>query len=376
MLKDITFGQYFPGESIIHRLDPRMKLLLIVAYIVLLFVADGLFALLIGAAMVVMFYALSKLPWKLVIKCIKPIMPIIIFTAVLNIFFVEGDPIFEWQFISVSGKGLLTAVLMCIRIICLIAGSSLLTYTTTPIALTDGLERLMKPLQKIKVPVHELSMMMTIALRFIPTLIDETQKIMAAQKARGADMESGNIIQRAKALIPILIPLFVSAFRHKESHRNCRNKKLVVFEQGAAEVLEGGALYRSKLCAVLFDTDKGENLENPHNGGCDNCEYEEGGTQATGKAHAAEHTLHRGIDEYHSEHTDIGANSCERADTLAHLLVLGDGRHQRPVGDVVEGEEDAEEKIGNAEKNDMPTLRHFKVVEEQGGEKSRANHTD
>ena len=201
MLKDITFGQYFPGESIIHRLDPRMKLVLIIAYIVMLFVADGLFSLLIGAAMVVVFYALSKLPWKLVIKCIKPIMPIIIFTAVLNIFFVEGDPIFEWQFISVSGKGVLTAVLMCIRIICLIAGSSLLTYTTTPIALTDGLERLLKPLQKIKVPVHELSMMMTIALRFIPTLIDETQKIMAAQKARGADMESGNIIQRAKALI-------------------------------------------------------------------------------------------------------------------------------------------------------------------------------
>jgi energy-coupling factor transport system permease protein len=143
-------------------------------------------------------------------------MPIIIFTAVLNVFFVEGEPLFEWKFISISEKGVLTAVLMCIRIICLIAGSSLLTYTTTPIALTDGLERLMKPLQKIKVPVHELSMMMTIALRFIPTLIDETQKIMAAQKARGADMESGNVIEKAKALIPILIPLFVSAFRRAD----------------------------------------------------------------------------------------------------------------------------------------------------------------
>ena len=216
MLKDITFGQYFPGDSIIHRLDPRMKLILIVAYIVLLFVADGLFSLLIGAGMGVIFYALSKLPWKLVIKCFKPIMPIIIFTAVLNVFFVEGEPIFEWKFISISEKGVLTAVLMCIRIICLIAGSSLLTYTTTPIALTDGLERLMKPLQKIKVPVHELSMMMTIALRFIPTLIDETQKIMAAQKARGADLESGNVIEKAKALIPILIPLFVSAFRRAD----------------------------------------------------------------------------------------------------------------------------------------------------------------
>ncbi len=216
MLKDITFGQYFPADSVVHKLDPRMKLILIIAYIVLLFVADGLFSLLVGAAMVVAFYALSKLPFKLVTKSLKPIMPIIIFTAVLNIFFVEGDPLFEWKFISISEKGVLTAVLMCIRIICLIAGSSLLTYTTTPIALTDGLERLMKPLQKIKVPVHELSMMMTIALRFIPTLIDETQKIMAAQKARGADMESGNIIQRAKALIPILIPLFVSAFRRAD----------------------------------------------------------------------------------------------------------------------------------------------------------------
>jgi energy-coupling factor transport system permease protein len=135
---------------------------------------------------------------------------------VLNVFFVEGEPLFEWKFISISEKGVLTAVLMCIRIICLIAGSSLLTYTTTPIALTDGLERLMKPLQKIKVPVHELSMMMTIALRFIPTLIDETQKIMAAQKARGADLESGNVIEKAKALIPILIPLFVSAFRRAD----------------------------------------------------------------------------------------------------------------------------------------------------------------
>ncbi len=216
MLKDITIGQYFPGDSVIHRLDPRMKLILIVAYIVLLFVADGLLSLLIGVAAGIIFYALSKLPWKLVIKCIKPILPLVIFTAVLNVFFVEGDPIFEWKFISISGKGVLTAVLMCIRIICLIAGSSLLTYTTTPIALTDGLERLMKPLQKIKVPVHELSMMMTIALRFIPTLIDETQKIIAAQKARGADMESGNIIEKAKSLIPILIPLFISAFRRAD----------------------------------------------------------------------------------------------------------------------------------------------------------------
>jgi len=182
----------------------------------MLFLADGIIPLLLGVAVTVFAYALSKLSFKLVWRCVKPILPIVIFTAVLNIFFIEGDPIFQWKFITVSQRGVVTAVLMCIRIISLIAGSSLLTYTTTPIALTDGLERLLKPLEKIKVPVHELSMMMTIALRFIPTLIDETGKIIAAQKARGADMDSGNAIQKAKALVPILIPLFVSAFRRAD----------------------------------------------------------------------------------------------------------------------------------------------------------------
>ncbi len=216
MLKDITFGQYFPGDSVLHRLDPRMKLILTVLYIILLFVADGMIPLLFSVLLIVIAYALSKLSWKLVVRCVKPILPIVIFTAVLNIFFIEGEPLFEWKFISISDRGVLTAALMCVRIVSLIAGSSLLTYTTTPIALTDGLERLLKPLNKVKVPVHELSMMMTIALRFIPTLIDETGKIIAAQKARGADMESGNAIQKAKALVPILIPLFVSAFRRAD----------------------------------------------------------------------------------------------------------------------------------------------------------------
>ena len=212
MLKDVTFGQYFPGDSVVHKMDPRMKLVLIIVYIVMLFVADGIIPLLLGVAVTVFAYAMSKLSFKLVWRSVKPILPIVVFTAILNIFFIEGDPLFQWKFITISERGVVTAVLMCVRIISLIAGSSLLTYTTTPIALTDGLERLMKPLEKIKVPVHELSMMMTIALRFIPTLIDETGKIIAAQKARGADMDSGNAIQKAKALVPILIPLFVSAF--------------------------------------------------------------------------------------------------------------------------------------------------------------------
>lgn len=216
MLKDITFGQYFPGDSVIHHLDPRMKLILTILYIALLFVADGMIPLFVGVLLVILAYALSKLSWKLVLRSIKPILPIVIFTAVLNIFFIDGEPLFAFKSIVISDRGVLTAALMCIRIIALIAGSSLLTYTTTPIALTDGLERLMKPLEKIKVPVHELSMMMTIALRFIPTLIDETEKIISAQKARGAEMDSGNAVQKAKALVPILIPLFVSAFRRAD----------------------------------------------------------------------------------------------------------------------------------------------------------------
>lgn len=216
MLKDITFGQYYPGDSVIHKMDPRMKLILIIVYIVMLFLADGIIPLMLGVFVTLFAYALSKLSFKLVWRCVKPILPIVIFTALLNIFFVEGEPVFEWKFISISERGIVTAVLMCVRIISLIAGTSLLTYTTTPIALTDGLERLMKPLTKIKVPVHELSMMMTIALRFIPTLIDETGRIIAAQKARGADMDSGNAIQKAKALVPVLIPLFVSAFRRAD----------------------------------------------------------------------------------------------------------------------------------------------------------------
>ena len=216
MLKDITIGQYFPGKSVLHRLDPRMKLLLTVGYIVMLFAVNNPLGLLIGVAFLIFAYAISTIPPKMILKSLKPVIPIIVFTTILNMFFVEGDPNFEWGFLSVSRQGLLTAVVMTIRIICLIAGTSLLTYTTSPIALTDGLERLLKPLKKVHFPVHELSMMMTIALRFIPTLIEETDKIMSAQKARGADLESGGLMQRAKALIPILIPLFVSAFRRAD----------------------------------------------------------------------------------------------------------------------------------------------------------------
>lgn len=216
MLKDITIGQYFPGNSLLHRLDPRMKIIAVTIFIVMLFIPNNAVGLSVGIAVSALGYIISKIPVKLVAKSIKPIIPIIIFTSILNMIFVDGHILFKLWFFKVTYEGVRMAVFMIIRIICLIAGTSLLTYTTSPIALTDALERLLAPLKKIKMPVHELSMMMTIALRFIPTLIEETDKIMSAQKARGADMESGGIIDRAKALIPILIPLFVSSFRRAD----------------------------------------------------------------------------------------------------------------------------------------------------------------
>ncbi len=216
MLKDITIGQFFPGNSFIHKMDPRMKLVAVLLYIIMLFVASHPLSLIVGVALLAVMYAVSKIPAAMVLKSLKPVIPIIIFTSVLNVFFISGEPLFSWWLIEITKEGITMAVLMSVRIVCLIAGSSLLTYTTSPIELTDALERLMKPLNKIKVPVHELSMMMTIALRFIPTLIEETDKIISAQKARGADMETGGLMQRAKALIPILIPLFVSSFRRAD----------------------------------------------------------------------------------------------------------------------------------------------------------------
>lgn len=217
MLKDITLGQYFPGESVIHRLDARFKIVLTTLFIVMLFVTQKALGLAIGGVFCLFAIALSRIPAKMFVKSIRPIVPILIFTSLLNLLFIDkGKMLFSWKFIHITQGGIQTSVFMVIRIIFLIAGTSLLTYTTSPIQLTDAIERLLSPLKKLHVPVHELAMMMTIALRFIPTLIEETDKIMAAQKARGADLESGSLMQRAKALIPILIPLFVSAFRRAE----------------------------------------------------------------------------------------------------------------------------------------------------------------
>ncbi len=217
MLKDITIGQYFPGNSFIHKLDPRMKLILTIGYIVMLFITNNLYGFLFSGILLVFCYKTAKIPIKMILKSLKPILPILIFTAVLNVFFIaNGNLLFKFWIFKVYDMGLYTAFSMAVRIVLLIASSSLLTYTTSPITLTDAIESLLKPLKVIKFPVHELAMMMSIALRFIPTLIEETEKIISAQKARGADLESGSIVSRAKALVPILIPLFISSFRRAE----------------------------------------------------------------------------------------------------------------------------------------------------------------
>lgn len=215
-LKDITLGQYFPGNSILHRLDPRTKLICTVAFIVALFLAKQLVG--YGVLLIILgvLVALSRIKLKVILKGLKPILFIVVFTGILNLFFTPGTAIWELGFLKLTVEGIWAAVFMVLRISMLIVCTFLLTYTTSPILLTDGLERLMNPLKKIRVPVHELSMMMSIALRFIPTLIEETDKIMSAQKARGADFETGNLVQKAKALIPLLVPLFISAFRRAD----------------------------------------------------------------------------------------------------------------------------------------------------------------
>ena len=218
MLRDITIGQHFPGNSLVHRFDPRLKLVLTIVYIVMLFAASNPLGLTLSILFLAAMYTVAKIPLKMIGKSLKPILPIVIFTAVLNLFFVsgEGEPLVHIWFLTIYAEGVRYAVLMAVRVMALIAGTSLLTYTTSPIVLTDAIEQLLKPLGKLHFPVHELAMMMSIALRFIPTLIEETDKIMNAQKARGAQLDTGKMLDRVKALVPVLIPLFISAFRRAD----------------------------------------------------------------------------------------------------------------------------------------------------------------
>ena len=261
MLKDITLGQYFPGNSVVHRLDPRTKLLFLVVYIVALFTAGNWLSYVAILAFLILVVCVSQIPLKSIVSGMKPLVFILVFTGILNVFFTAGETVWlQLGFVQITKEGVIRAVFMMGRILMLITGTFLLTYTTSPIALTDGLESLLGPLKILHLPVHELSMMMCIALRFIPTLIEETDKIMSAQKARGADFESGNLIQRVKALVPILVPLFISAFRRADelaTAMECRcyqggegrtKMKLLRFHRGdifafvAAALLLGGVI--------------------------------------------------------------------------------------------------------------------------------------
>ena len=264
MLKDITLGQYFPGDTPAHRLDPRTKLLLVVMYIVALFSAAGVLSYGLTALALLLCVRVSKVGWKPLVRGLKPVLFIVVFTGLLNMFMTPGEPLVKLGFLQITGAGVFNALRMVLRIMLLIMGTFLLTYTTSPIALTDGLERLMEPLKKIRVPVHELAMVMSIALRFIPTLIEETDKIMSAQKARGADFESGNIVERAKAMLPILVPLFVSAFRRADElavAMECRcyhggegrtRLRVLKYERRDVVALAAGAVLMAAAMALGF----------------------------------------------------------------------------------------------------------------------------
>ncbi len=217
-LRDITLGQYFPGDTVVHRLDPRTKLLLTVFYIVALFLCKQLVSYGVMLLTLIACVLTSKVGFKALLRGMKPVLVIVIFTGLLNLFYTtgEGAPLVSFWIFTIYAEGVWAAFFMVLRIAMLITGTFLLTYTTSPIQLTDGIESLLGPLKKLHAPVHELAMMMSIALRFIPTLIEETDKIMSAQKARGADFDSGGLIQKAKALIPLLVPLFISAFRRAD----------------------------------------------------------------------------------------------------------------------------------------------------------------
>lgn len=216
MLKDITIGQFYPVKSFVHNLDARVKIISIFIFMISIFAIKDFYVYGLVLAFLYLVVKISNIPIKMILKGLKPLRLIIIFTFVINMFFIPGEIIFSFGFLSITKEGLNQAIFMAMRLLLLISGTSVLTLTTSPMDLTDGIERLLSPLKKIGFPVHELAMMMTISLRFIPTLIDETDKIMKAQMSRGADFESKNIINRAKNLIPLLVPLFISAFRRAD----------------------------------------------------------------------------------------------------------------------------------------------------------------
>jgi len=258
MLKDITLGQFFPGNTIVHKLDPRTKLILMVVYITALFMAKGLLAYVFMFVVLISCLTLSKIKPRAVLRGLRPVFIIIIITVFLNIFFIKGETVlFQYHAIVITQEGILTAVFMATRLMMLIISTFLLTYTTSPIALTDGLETMLSPLKRIRLPVHEFSMMMSIALRFIPTLIEETDKIMSAQKSRGADFETGGPVKRAKAILPLVIPLFISAFRRADELATAMESRCYHGGEGRTKmkILKAAARdYAALLCGAVIVT--------------------------------------------------------------------------------------------------------------------------
>ena len=255
MISDITLGQFFPGNSIIHKLDPRTKIICAFIFIVSVFVANNPVAFLLLSICTLLFVAASRISFKVILKGIKPIVFIVLFTAILNVFMTlgEGEPLVSFWVVNIYLEGIIRAIVVSLRVILLIVGTSaLLTYTTSPISLTDGLESLLAPLKKIGVPVHTFAMMMSIALRFIPTLVEETEKIMNAQKSRGADFTSGSLTQRAKALIPLLVPLFVSSFKRAEELATAMECRCYRGDKNRTKLVKLEYVSRDYLSIALF----------------------------------------------------------------------------------------------------------------------------
>lgn len=256
MLKDVTLGQYFPGSTPIHRLDPRSKLVWLVGYIVALFLAKNWMGYALMLLVLAAESAAARIRPKTLLSGLKPLLFIVIFTGVINLFYGSGEPLVEFWIFKITADGIRTAIFMVLRIMMLVCGTFLLTYTTSPLQLTDGLEQLLMPLKKLRVPVHELAMMMSIALRFIPTLIEETDKIMSAQKARGASFDTGKLTERAKALIPLLVPLFVSAFRRADELATAMECRCYHDGEGRTRMkvlrFTGSDVLALVLCAVMI----------------------------------------------------------------------------------------------------------------------------
>ena len=261
MIRDITLGQYYPGNSWVHKLDPRVKIIATLLFLIELFIVNDFIGFGIAAVVLGIVIAVSRVPLSFIVRGLKPILVLLLFTFALNIFMINGEVLWSWGFLHITREGIRTAVFMAVRLILLIIGSSMLTLCTRPLSLTDGIERLLSPFKKIGLPAHEIAMMMTIALRFIPTLLDETDKIMKAQMARGADFETGNLFARAKAMIPLLVPLFVSAFRRAGElamamearcyHGGENRTRLRKLEITKNDYIAGGAVLALMLLIVL-----------------------------------------------------------------------------------------------------------------------------